>query len=218
MSSNIFIENSTAGRSTVKQHYVKTVPYCCVICSNKGQHNSIPLTLELDHINGIRNDNRLFNLRLLCPNCHSQQKTSNRRINKPKFNNKVITIGDINNHIDECGSIRELILKLNISDSGANYTLIRQLMEENGVCLKPKAMKAGKYVYKHPRGDTSWRNNDRPSTEKITWPTDDDLAGLVFSKPLIKLAKDIGVSDNAIRKRCKKRDILLPKQGYWLKK
>lgn len=31
-----------------------------------------PLTLELDHINGLRDDNRLLNLRLLCPNCHSQ--------------------------------------------------------------------------------------------------------------------------------------------------
>jgi len=31
--------------------------------------------LELDHINGLRNDNRLENLRILCPNCHSLQPT-----------------------------------------------------------------------------------------------------------------------------------------------
>ncbi len=29
-----------------------------------------PIPLELDHINGINNDNRLENLRVLCPNCH----------------------------------------------------------------------------------------------------------------------------------------------------
>lgn len=33
------------------------------------------LTLHLDHINGRRYDNRLENLRMLCPNCHSQTDT-----------------------------------------------------------------------------------------------------------------------------------------------
>ena len=33
------------------------------------------LPLELDHINGDRRDNRLVNLRILCPNCHSLQPT-----------------------------------------------------------------------------------------------------------------------------------------------
>lgn len=34
-----------------------------------------PISLQLDHINGINNDHRLENLRLLCPNCHSQTET-----------------------------------------------------------------------------------------------------------------------------------------------
>jgi 5-methylcytosine-specific restriction endonuclease McrA len=33
------------------------------------------LSLHIDHINGVKNDHRLENLRMLCPNCHSQTET-----------------------------------------------------------------------------------------------------------------------------------------------
>lgn len=43
-----------------------------------------PISLELDHINGINTDNRVSNLRILCPNCHAQ--TSNYRGKNKKSN------------------------------------------------------------------------------------------------------------------------------------
>lgn len=36
---------------------------------------SKPIPLELDHINGTHTDNRLENLRILCPNCHALTET-----------------------------------------------------------------------------------------------------------------------------------------------
>lgn len=47
----------------------------CEICgwSETSADGRIPV--ELDHINGVHSDNRLENLRILCPNCHSLQET-----------------------------------------------------------------------------------------------------------------------------------------------
>lgn len=47
----------------------------CVKCDNEGEWMGEPISLELDHINGDNDDNRLENLRILCPNCHSQTPT-----------------------------------------------------------------------------------------------------------------------------------------------
>ena len=51
----------------------------CTSCALGPEWNGRPLTLELDHIDGDRLNNELTNLRLLCPNCHAQTETSNRR-------------------------------------------------------------------------------------------------------------------------------------------
>ncbi len=47
----------------------------CVKCKIGDVWMNEPITLQLDHINGDRKNNRLNNLRLLCPNCHSQTHT-----------------------------------------------------------------------------------------------------------------------------------------------
>ncbi len=44
-------------------------------CTVVGEWNGEPIMLQLEHINGTWNDNRIENLTFLCPNCHSQTET-----------------------------------------------------------------------------------------------------------------------------------------------
>lgn len=70
----ILVEHSTYARSHVRRRLIESglLETRCAICGQEPFWNGRPLTLSLDHINGIPDDNRLQNLRLLCPNCHSQ--------------------------------------------------------------------------------------------------------------------------------------------------
>lgn len=69
---NIFIKNSTASQATLRRWYVKGnyTPYICSICGQEPTWQGKKLTLILDHINGTNNDDRLENLRWVCPNCN----------------------------------------------------------------------------------------------------------------------------------------------------
>lgn len=74
---NILVENSDYQSSfRLKKRLLKAglLDYKCEICSLDSWLDQ-PISLQLDHINGINNDHRLDNLRLLCPNCHSQTST-----------------------------------------------------------------------------------------------------------------------------------------------
>ena len=53
---------------------------------------------------------------------------------------------------------------------------------------------------------------------RVNWPVKKVLAKLVWEKPLIHLAKEIGVSDVALRKHCVKVGIELPRRGHWVKR
>ena len=83
---NIFVENSTAAQKTLREWYKKGnyTEYKCQICGLEPFWRGKELTLILDHINGVNNDDRLENLRWVCPNCNQQLDTTNGKNKKHK--------------------------------------------------------------------------------------------------------------------------------------
>lgn len=59
---------------TLRSILVKERGGKCESCNIVSWHNK-PLTFQLDHIDGDASNNSPTNLRLLCPNCHSQTET-----------------------------------------------------------------------------------------------------------------------------------------------
>ena len=96
---NIFIKDSTASQATLRRWYVKGnyTPYECSICGLPPEWNGKELTLILDHINGSNHDNRLENLRWVCPNCNQQLETTGYKKNRAK------TVLQKKNYCCDCG-------------------------------------------------------------------------------------------------------------------
>lgn len=69
----VLTKDSEYNRTKLKERLVKEglKEYKCECCGIT-EWNNKPISLQLHHVNGINNDNRLSNLQLLCPNCHSQ--------------------------------------------------------------------------------------------------------------------------------------------------
>ena len=86
-SEDVFCKESNYSRSALKARIIKDglIPYCCKKCGMGPEWNGEKLSLVLDHINGVYNDNRIDNLRFLCPNCNSQTETfAGKKGKKPK--------------------------------------------------------------------------------------------------------------------------------------
>lgn len=131
----------------------------CCICEIE-QWLGKPAPLELDHINGVKTDNRIENLRILCPNCHAQTDTY-----RGKNIKKIPSLRIKESALCKCGSP------------------IRKSSKQCSPCYRIR--------------------------QSSGLPTKEEVERVLKSngKNLLQTGLHFGVSDNAVRKWCKKYDI-----------
>lgn len=104
---------------------------CCSVCGLV-EWNDQPITLELDHISGNRKDEGRDNLRLICPNCHSQTHTYKvKNVDNP--GKRKYTDDEITAVLLTEDSLYKVLTKLGMNPHGGNYTRLRRIIKERDI-------------------------------------------------------------------------------------
>ncbi len=160
----------------------------CNKCKLSKTWQGEPIVLELDHINGDRFDNRIENIRLLCPNCHSQTENFRGRGSDRKQPPNKFCI--------DCG----------VPISRQSFGLCRSCKVKAGIKIKEqrKCLTCNDIF-------TPKDNNQKYcskicfglSSRLVERPTPEQLKSEIESMSMVAIGKKYRVSDNAVRKWAK---------------
>lgn len=161
----------------------------CGISEWNGEH----ITLEIHHINGNHKDNRLENLQILCPNCHSQTINFNGK-------SKNLNCEDAIQKLKE----REEVRRQEIEETKQRWGMIRKTTKVDRTkicqqCGKSFIGRGEKYCSRECAAKASMK-------DEITINQIYEAAKEV--KSLIQLGKKFNMTDNGIRKWLNRYGIL----------
>ena len=187
---DILKENCKHQRTVLRRYIIKNnlIPYKCAICGCT-EWQGKTLSLELDHINGVNNDNRLENLRFLCPNCHSQTSTygsRNQQLNSSEYDIPDDLRKIVEEKYDEVKSVKRVSSIL-----GIRRCVVTKIVNESG--------------QKH-------------SNQKYIIRYDKDWNELARYGSLVEAAKALIEANEVKTKRVKTctRTIMYNKDNFWL--
>ncbi len=187
---DILKENCKHQRTVLRRYVIKNnlIPYKCAICGCT-EWQGKTLSLELDHINGVNNDNRLENLRFLCPNCHSQTSTygsRNQQLNSSEYDIPDDLRKMVEEKYDEVKSVKRVSSIL-----GIRRCVVTKIVNESG--------------QKH-------------SNQKYIIRYDKDWNELARYGSLVEAAKALIEANEVKTKRVKTctRTIMYNKDNFWL--
>jgi hypothetical protein len=177
---------------SIKKKLIRERGHQCEKCQNS-VWLELPITLELEHIDGNNSNNEENNLLLLCPNCHAQTKTWRRAKFSLDGNPKKICPsceGSKAVKSKTCFSCRSKQPKNKTESLNKSQTFCGC-----GNVKNPRANQCNKCRY--------------ASQQRTNWPSVDDLIVRLRDnkESYTSVAKTLGVSDNSVRKYLQRNNI-----------
>ncbi len=192
----VFCSNSKASQSLLRKYYLEKVDYCCSECGGSKWMGK-DLKLEVDHKDGVRRNNDLSNLRLLCPNCHSLTETYKAKNVKGK---KKVSDEELVDALHNNETISQALISVNLAPRGGNYARAKKLLEARDISMRVKKMSfcsCGKRIDKMA---FECKQCSNVSKRKVYRPSEGQLKREIETMTWVAIGKKHGVSDNAVRK------------------
>lgn len=179
----VFVEGSTyVSSNNLKKKALKhgLLENKCYECGLIKEWNEKPIVMVMDHKNGIRNDHRIENLRLLCPNCNSQLPThcGKNKDRVPKY------------YCEECEKLLDHKRKSGLCVECYREKRRSKIPRICSDCNNPISRNKGEMC-------PSCASKKR---RKVKRPTKEVLAKDIDNLSWLAIGRKYGVSDNAVRK------------------